>query len=181
MTGGFKIRRFQPFRPAAVLVATLTTCWAQAQPVPAMPHVRSDDALIAGLLAEAPTLSETFRRLVVEIETTNGIVYVEAGKCRFGVRACLIHRIDVAGPSRILRIVVNTNRDHDGLMGAIGHELQHAWEVLRVPGVTTTQGMFFNAASLAPNVHFPIRFETDEAVKAGVQIEREVRRGRAKH
>ena len=47
---------------------------------------------------EAPTLSETFRRLVGEIETTNGIVYVEAGKCRFGVRACLIHSIDVAGP-----------------------------------------------------------------------------------
>jgi len=47
---------------------------------------------------EAPTLSETFRRLVGEIETTNGIVYVEAGKCRFGVRACLIHSIDVPGP-----------------------------------------------------------------------------------
>ena len=98
MTAGCRTRRFQPFRAAAVLVTTLTACWAQAQPVPAMPHVRSDDALIAGLIAEAPTGSETFRRLVVEIETTNGIVYVEAGKCRFGVRACLIHSIDVAGP-----------------------------------------------------------------------------------
>ena len=66
-------------------------------------------------------------------------------------------------------------------MGAIGHELQHAWEVLQVPGVTTTQAMFFNAVGLAPDVHFPIRFETDEAVKAGVRIEREVRRGRAEH
>ena len=82
---------------------------------------------------------------------------------------------------RILRIVVNTDRDRDGLMGAIGHELQHAWEVLRVPGVTTTQAMFFNAVALGPTATFPIRFETDEAVKAGVRIEREVRRGRAEH
>ena len=181
MTAGCKIRRFQLFRAAAVLVASLTACWAQAQPVPAMPHVRSDDALIARLLAEAPALSETFRRLVSEIETTNGLVYVEAGKCQFGVRACLIYRIDVAGPSRILRIVVNTNRDRDGVMGAIGHELQHAWEVLRVPGVTTTQAMFFNAVALAPTATFPIRFETDEAIQAGERIEGEVRRGRAKH
>src|SRR6478735_1078843 len=98
MTAGCRLRRFLLFRAAAVVVATLTACWAQAQPVPAMPHVRSGDALIAGLLAEAPTLSETFRRLVGEIEPINGIVYVEAGKCRFGVRACLIHSIDVAGP-----------------------------------------------------------------------------------
>ncbi len=167
MTAGCRLRRFHLFRAAAVLVASLTTCWAQAQPVTAMPHVRSDDALIARLLAEAPTLSETFRRLVSEIETTNGLVYVEAGKCQFGVRACLIYRIDVAGPSRILRIVVNTNRDRDGVMGAIGHELQHAWEVLRVPGVTTTQAMFFNAVALAPTATFPIRFETDEAIQAG--------------
>ena len=109
MTAGCRTGRFQPFRAAAVLVTTLTACWAQAQPVPAMTHVRSDDALIAGLIAEAPTRSETFRRLVVEIETTNGIVYVEAGKCRFGVRACLIHSIDVAGPSRILRMAKDPN------------------------------------------------------------------------
>jgi hypothetical protein len=179
MTAGCRPHRFPLFCAAAVLVATLTACWAQAQPVPAMSHVRSDDALIAGLIAEAPTRSATFRRLVVEIETTNGIVYIEAGKCRFGVRACLIHSIDVAGPSRILRIVVNTDRDRDGLIGAIGHELQHAWEVLRVPGITTPQAMFFNALALARITTFPIRFETDAAVKAGVQIEREIGRGRA--
>ena len=99
MTAGCRTRRFQPFRAAAVLVATLTASSVQAQPVSAMPHVRSDDALIVGLIVEAQALSETFRTLVVEIETTNGIVYVEGGTCRFRVRACLIYSIDVAGPN----------------------------------------------------------------------------------
>ena len=62
-------------------------------------------------------------------------------------------------------------------MRAIGHELQHAWEVLQVPGVMTTQAMFFKAVGLAPDVHFPTRFETDEAIEAGERIEGEVRRG----
>src|SRR3954454_15198713 len=174
MTAGCRTRRFQLFRAAAVLMTMLTACRAQAQPVPAMSHVRSDDALIAGLLAEAPTLSDTFRRLVVQIETTNGIVYVDAGRCKSGVRACLLHNIVVAGPNRLLHVVVTTDRDRVGLMGAIGHELQHAWEVLRVPGITTYQAMFFNAVRTAT---FPIRFETDEAIETGVRIEREIGSG----
>jgi len=179
MTAGCRTRRLQLFRAAAVLTTTLTACWAQAQSVPAMPRLRSEDAVMARLIVDATTLSETFRRLVLDIETTNGIVYIETGQCKFGVRACLTHSMIVAGPNRILRVVVDTRRDRAGLLGAIGHELQHAWEMLRVPGLTTSEAMFFHA--LGTSTTAPTRFETNEAIEAGERIEGEVRRGRAEH
>ena len=64
--------------------------------------------------------------LMATIDGTDGIVYVDEGKCSHSVRACLVLSVRVAGPHRILRILVDTNRDRDGLMGAIGHELRHA-------------------------------------------------------
>lgn len=174
MTAGFRTCCFQLFRAAAISVTTLTACSAQAQPVATMPHVRSEDPAIAALIADAEVLSPTFRKLVLDIETTNGIVYVEAGQCGFGVQACLMHSVVVAGPHRLLRIVVNTRRDRAGLIGAIGHELQHAWEMLSVPGLTTSHAMFYRALGTAQSA--TTRFETDEAVKVGLRIADEVRR-----
>ncbi len=129
--------------------------------------------MIAQLIAAAPAGSVTFRGLVAAIDATNGIVYVEAGQCRYGARACLPHSIHVAGPNRILRIVVNLRRDRTELIGAIGHELHHALEVLREPGITTTQGMFFHFNGMSRTATG--RFETQAAVEAGIQIERELR------
>ena len=53
------------------------------------PHVRSTTPAIASALSEAASRSATFRELVRVIEGTDGIVYVEPGECRHGVRACL--------------------------------------------------------------------------------------------
>ncbi len=81
--------------------------------------------------------------------------------------------MDVAGPNRILRVLVTTRRNREGLIGSIGHELHHAWEILRDPKITTSAAMFFHyfgKASLNPN-----RFETDGAIQAGHRIEDELR------
>jgi len=159
-------------RAALIVVASLLPCAAGAQSTPAMPRVRSENP-IAQLIAAAPAASVTFRGLVAAIDATNGIVYVESGQCRYGTQACLAHSIQVAGPHRILRVVVNTRRDRVGLIGAIGHELQHAMEVLSEPGITTTQGMFFRLLGMSMSTTG--RFESKEAVEAGIQIEHELR------
>ena len=170
----FRTRRPAPaWRVALVFVASLLPGAAVAQSTPAMPRVRSTDPMIAQLIADAPAASVTFRGLVAAIDATNGIVYVESGRCRQGAQSCLVHRIEVAGPHRILRVVVNTRRDRARLIGAIGHELQHVMEVLSDPGITTTQAMFFRLFGTAMST--PARFESQEAVEAGIQIEHEVK------
>src|SRR5215470_15873781 len=83
------------------------------------PRVRSGTPAITVLLNEASSRSETFRELVRRIERTDGIVYVEPGVCKHGVRACLSLSITPAGGFRILRVLVNLASDAIALMATI--------------------------------------------------------------
>jgi hypothetical protein len=156
-----------------VVLATLIPTAAAQQSTAAMPRVRSENPLIARLIADAPVVSTTFRGLVTAIDATNGIVYVESGRCGRGAKACLAHSLQVAGPHRILRVLVQTRRDREGLIAAIGHELHHALEILQEPKITTTQAMFFHF--FGASMSMTNRFETNGAVQAGARIEDEVR------
>jgi hypothetical protein len=117
--------------------------------------------------------SPTFRSLI-EIDATNGIVYELRGDCRRGARACLVLAIQVADPSRILRVLVKVPRERRALIAAIGHELHHAADVLANPAVTTMEDMFFHFFDRRGSMSITGRFETKEAVRAGMQIENEL-------
>ena len=136
---------------------------------PRIPRVRDNgDPSIAALLQEATEHSATFRHLVDTIDATDGIVYVEQGTCGHHVRACLALTTWVAGPSRILRIVVNTHRDHGELLASIGHELQHAVEALSDPHVTNDHTMYSFFDRIGPTNKG--RFETEAAIQAGMHV-----------
>ena len=160
----------------AVLVVAISlvpsAAWSQSPS--ALPRVRSENASIAELIATGVSGSETFRSLVEGINGTNGMVYVESGQCGHGVQACLAHSIRLAGPHRILRVVVSLRRERMELIGAIGHELQHALEVLSDQTITTGPGMFFHLYGMSMNSTSG-RFETTSALQAGNRIERELR------
>lgn len=108
-----------------------------------IPRVRSADPAIAALIERAYEWSDTFRDVVDSIDATDGIVYVESGRCGKTVRACMALTVKVAGPSRILRIVIDPRRADCDLMASIGHELWHAIEVLRDPLLRTDAALFF--------------------------------------
>ena len=146
---------------------------AAAGTPPSVPRVRGCDPLIAALIQEATARSATFRRLVETIDATDGIVYVEQGKGRRGARAYLALTVTVAGPNRILRIVVDTRRDATTLMAAIGHELRHAVEVLSDPAVTSDRAIFFFYQRERPTGKE--RFETPAAIRAGSEVLDELR------
>jgi hypothetical protein len=138
-------------------------------------RVRSTDNALAGLIDQATRRSETFRRLLATIQASNGIVYVELGECGHGVRACLKMWMQVSGPNRFVRIVINsskTDRDTE-VMGSIGHELQHAIEVLSEPAVTNGVTMFNFLKRMASTDGN--RFETTAAVNAGNAVIDELR------
>jgi hypothetical protein len=143
----------------------------------AMPRVRSTDATVARLITRAYALSLTFRRVVDSIDATNGIVYVQPGRCRLG-RACLLQSVTVAGPHRILRIVVDPRKAADDcdLMGSIGHELWHAWEVLSDASLTSDAAMYFfyerarASRQLRGVESSPGVWETEAARRAGLDV-----------
>lgn len=74
-----------------------------------------------------------------------------------------------------MHIVVNRERiESDGqLLGTIGHELQHATEVLSDRSVTNSTKMYFFYRRYAPTARE--RLETPDATDAGNAVERELR------
>jgi hypothetical protein len=134
------------------------------------PRVRSSDRALADLIDQATRGSETFRRLVTSIQASNGIVYVEPGRCGHGVRACLKMWMQVSGPNRFVRIMIDrSTSDRDvQVMGSLGHELQHAFEVLSEPAVTNGVTMYNYLRRTAPTDSN--RFETTAAVNAGNDV-----------
>ena len=138
-------------------------------------RVRTDNDILASLIKDATTHSVTFRRMTQAIQGTNGVVYVEHGRCkRSSVRACLPYWMEVAGPHRVLRVVVERLDPPCETIGAIAHELQHALEILGEPNITTGRGMFFFYKS-----HGSLRgdaFETNKAIDMGNAVRREMSR-----
>jgi hypothetical protein len=160
---------------SAVIAACACAMSAPASAQSPMPRVRDNgDPSIAELIREATVRSPAFRRLVETIDATDGIVYVEHGPCRRGVLAYLALTVTVAGPHRILRIVVDPRRDRRERMAAIGHELRHAVEVLSDRGITDNRAIYFFYLREAPTGRE--RFETAAARRTGWEVFAELSR-----
>jgi hypothetical protein len=138
--------------------------------------VRTDSPVLETLIRDASERSQTFRALVVAIEATDGIVYLRVGTCG-RLRACLLHQISVAGPHRVLSILVDAQHHDLSLMGAIGHELQHALEVLGDVGIRTDVALFAFYKLHGFRVKGVI--ETRAAIAAGDAVRDEIRRSMA--
>ena len=135
------------------------------------PRVRSTHPYIRAMIEEAARRSATFRRLVSDIEATDGIVYVEQGVCGHSVRACLALSVTPAGDFRILRVLVDARQRDWNVMASIGHELQHALEVLATRA-TTSEGIFIFYQR--EGVTMGDAFETTAAERIGTAVERDV-------
>jgi len=159
-----------------VVVGMATSSVAQT-PTPPLIRVRGADPIVAGMIAEAAQSSPTFRRLVAAIDQTDGLVYAIRGRCPDGIRACLPHALTIAGTNRLLTVVIDHRLLGIEAEAILGHELQHALEILSDPTVTTGAAIyrFYDAhATRAGN-----RFETAAAEAAGVAVRAELtRRGR---
>jgi len=137
-------------------------------------RVRSASPRVAAVIIEAASQSKTFRGLVDQIGTTDGIVYVAEGECGHGVGACLLFTVTMAGPNRVLRILVDPSKPDRDLMASIGHELQHAVEVLSNRAVRSYAAMYLLYETTCHKCRS--RFETDRAIRAGDAVRRELRK-----
>lgn len=147
------------------------------------PRVRTTDPVLAALLEDATEESATFRGLVESIDASDGLVYIFPKRCGRLAPACLTLSITVAGPHRILQVLVDHRSSPTDIKASIGHELQHAMEVLGQPHLTTGADLFFfydsarrrmSGATLRGAV-----FETDAAVRVGDAVRAELKAAQA--
>ena len=140
-------------------------------------RVRGVSARVVALINDATAQSKTFHELIDRIGTTDGIVYVAEGQCGHGVQACLLLTMTVMGPNRVLRILVDPRKVDRDLMGSIGHELQHAVEVLSHLSIRSGSAMtlLYNKEGDKSGR----RFETDAAIRAGNAVRAELRESAA--
>jgi len=139
-------------------------------------RVRGVGPKLIAVINEATARSMTFRGLVDRINSTDGIVYVSEGQCKHGVQACLSNTMTMAGPNRVLRILVDPRKADGELMGSVGHELQHAVEVLshrNIRSSTEITLFYLNSVGLIGD-----RFETYAAITAGNAVRTELRDAR---
>ena len=155
----------------AVALTTADTAKAARRPQ-TLPRVRWEDPRIGAAIARGIERSGTFRRLIERIDSSDGLVFVTEGRCGRSVNACLHHSLQVAGPYRLLRILVDL-RKHSGcrLTASIGHELQHALEALDNPRVRDTTDLFQWFRQIGPTNSGT--FETDAARLAELDVDRE--------
>lgn len=136
-------------------------------------RVRGVSPRMVAVINEAAARSMTFRRLVDQIGRTDGIVYVAEGQCGHTVRACLLHTLTLMGPNRVLRILVDPRKADRDSMVSIGHELQHALEVLSHSGIRSGSAMMllYKKEGSKESRHF----ETYAAIVAGDAVRAELR------
>jgi hypothetical protein len=163
---------------AAVAAAVLGTpvLSAAADAVPGnqpMRHVRSSNLDLVALIEQAGQRSATFRGLLDAIDTSDSIVFVEAGDCGHGVRACFVS-VAASGAYRYMRVVVDTRKADWDLMGSIGHELRHTIEVIGAPRVRDNASKHFFYEQIGTPGTATAR-ETQAAVDAGNTVRAEVR------
>ena len=170
---------------ASALGWTSPAAAAAARPE-STPVVTAPDARVRGmgdrlltLIDDATVRSKTFRALVDEIGTTDGIVYVLEGSCPPTLRACLLWTISTMGRHRVLRILVDARDSDVELSGSIGHELHHALEVLRSRQITNEGGI----ASLYHRIGSVrgLSVETEAAIKVGDAVRKELRERGGEH
>jgi hypothetical protein len=139
-------------------------------------RVRSRHPALHPLIVRAEKESATFSRMVHTINASDGIVFVDPGTCGHGLRACLV-KVASSGQNRFLFVKVDTGKADHEVMASIGHELQHAVEVLSNPAVRDQSSMYFFYRFNRDRGSFSSpAFETTAAIEAGQAVADEVRR-----
>ncbi len=155
----------------ALLLIGVPAAASQATGAPAAVHPTDPaaHAVFARAVAESPTVA----RLVRELEAGNVIVTL---RLSFMERVAADTRwIAASGAWRFLLVRLDVLRGQEDQVVLLGHELQHAAEVARAPEVRDSTGLEQLMARIGRRTGRGLTFETDEAVEAGRQVERELR------
>jgi hypothetical protein len=126
----------------------------------ALVNVRATTPQLTARLQEGRARSATFRALVDRLEAEKVLIYVLTGQCRrhdpVRLAGCLVF-LGTAGGLRHFRIVVDDAGPSRRVIATIGHEMQHAVEIVDAgistsdetrPGTEVRPGVYETEAAL---------------------------------
>jgi hypothetical protein len=96
-------------------------------------RVRTTNGRVAALITEGLRRSSTFRALVLAINASDVIVYIEATRNLPSTIDGRLMLLPLANQQRYLRIQIRAFGDPRDLIALMGHELRHALEVAAEP------------------------------------------------
>lgn len=139
------------------------------------PHIRSNDHEIVAAIADATDRSATFRDLVDRLNRSDVVVYVAFDPAPPSGLAGRTTFISAAGGRRYLRIQIDRRSAGCRRVGILGHELQHAVEIAGAAAVTSDASLaaLYREIGFGGDYGREMRFESDAAVNAGRDVERE--------
>jgi hypothetical protein len=163
-------------RDAAPASAMAPLTPAQARAVMSAPtrHVRAVDRAMSSMLAEGMQRSGTFAHLILALDKSDVIVYVETGR---PLPSSIAGRLLLAaGPEgfRYLRIQVSGRPNSKEMIALLGHELRHALEVAECPEVRDDAGLIALYQRIGHPTVGPHQYDTAAAQAAGRQVRAEL-------
>jgi hypothetical protein len=140
-------------------------------------HVRAADKAMADVITAGLKRSGTFAHLVLALNRSDVIVYIETGRV---LPTSIVGRLLLAaGPegSRYLRIQVSGHPGSNDMIALVGHELRHALEVAESPQVRDEAGLI----ALYERIGHPTstgamhQYDTHAAQDAGRRVKAELK------
>ena len=137
-------------------------------------HVRAADGMMTAVLAEGMRRSGTFAHLVLALDKSDVIVYLESGR---PLPAAIAGRLLLAaGPQgyRYLRIQVGGHRGSNEIIALVGHELRHALEVAECPEVRDEASLIALYERIGHHSTGAHHYDTVAAQAAGRKVKSEL-------
>jgi hypothetical protein len=163
-------------RDAAPASAMAPLTAAQVREVMSAPtrHVRAVDAAISSVLSEGMRRSGTFAHLVLALDKSDVIVYIESR--RYLPPTIAGRLLLAAGPEgfRYLRIQVSGQPHSKELIAIVGHELRHALEVAECPEVKDEASLIALYQRIGHASQGPHQYDTAAAQATGRQVRAEL-------
>lgn len=137
-------------------------------------HLRAVDRRVRDAIADGLGRSTTFASLVLALDQSDVIVYIETTR---GMPSTLAGRmLIVAGPAnqRYLRIQIADAPRGVELIALIAHELQHALEVAASPDVRDERALIGLYETIGRSARGQHRYDTMAAQNTGRQVRTEL-------
>ena len=137
-------------------------------------HVRAVDPVMSAAIADGLRRSGTFAHLVLALNKSDVIVYIESGR---PLPTSLVGRmLLVAGPEghRYLRIQVTGRPRSNDIIAIVGHELRHALEVAESPEVRDEASLIALYERIGHPSTGARHYDTAAAQDAGRQVRAEL-------
>lgn len=160
---------------AAIIAVGVSGHVAASAPAPINPNarVRPMQPLVEKLIATGMGRSESFRRLVREIEASDVIVYIEARRdLRAGVGASM-RFLTTSASDRFLKIHLDAHHNPNVLVALLGHELQHVVEVAQNRTIRSADDLraFYRQTGVRTG---PDSFDSEAARQMGYLVREEL-------